>query len=173
MYYLKMEMTPVIVINKSIHNEIALPIHVHNRTYKFCDLVDRSESNLHTGPMTSLIWQWKLLIIDYCQDTFMGCANSRATINTKFLSFDIAQNLLYLLCSSIFWWVMIMLIGWCRENLLQDQLRQAKESVSNMQKLHELAQNQLFEVCAQSGDMLIEICDGLWWTSWWISYFLG
>ncbi|GAV78859.1 CASP_C domain-containing protein [Cephalotus follicularis] len=37
-----------------------------------------------------------------------------------------------------------------REQLLQDQLRQAKESVSNMQKLHELAQNQLFEFRAQS-----------------------
>ncbi|KAF5957770.1 hypothetical protein HYC85_004995 [Camellia sinensis] len=37
-----------------------------------------------------------------------------------------------------------------REQLLQDQLRQAKESVSNMQKLHELAQSQLFEVRAQS-----------------------
>ncbi|XP_058193740.1 protein CASP [Rhododendron vialii] len=39
-----------------------------------------------------------------------------------------------------------------RERLLQDQLRQAKESVSNMQKLHELAQNQLFEVRAQSDE---------------------
>ncbi|PHT46160.1 Protein CASP [Capsicum baccatum] len=37
-----------------------------------------------------------------------------------------------------------------REQLLQDQLRQAKESVSTMQKLHELAQSQLFEVRAQS-----------------------
>ncbi|KAL6973556.1 hypothetical protein U1Q18_027742 [Sarracenia purpurea var. burkii] len=37
-----------------------------------------------------------------------------------------------------------------RERLLQDQLRQAQESVSNMQKLHELAQSQLFEVRAQS-----------------------
>nr|GME12217.1 protein CASP-like [Ipomoea batatas] len=37
-----------------------------------------------------------------------------------------------------------------REQLLQDQLRQAQESVSNMQKLHELAQSQLFEVRAQS-----------------------
>ncbi|GFZ12213.1 CCAAT-displacement protein alternatively spliced product [Actinidia rufa] len=37
-----------------------------------------------------------------------------------------------------------------REQLLQDQLRQAKESVSNMQKIHELAQSQLFEVRAQS-----------------------
>ncbi|XP_028060112.1 protein CASP-like [Camellia sinensis] len=37
-----------------------------------------------------------------------------------------------------------------REQLLQDQLRQAKESVSNMQKVHELAQSQLFEVRAQS-----------------------
>lgn len=37
-----------------------------------------------------------------------------------------------------------------REQSLQDQLRQAKESVSNMQKLHELAQSQLFEVHAQS-----------------------
>lgn len=37
-----------------------------------------------------------------------------------------------------------------REQSLQDQLRQAQESVSNMQKLHELAQSQLFEVRAQS-----------------------
>ncbi|KAJ4713356.1 putative Protein CASP [Melia azedarach] len=37
-----------------------------------------------------------------------------------------------------------------REQSLQDQLRQAKESVSTMQKLHELAQSQLFEVRAQS-----------------------
>ncbi|XP_024018980.1 protein CASP [Morus notabilis] len=37
-----------------------------------------------------------------------------------------------------------------REQLLQDQLRQAKDSVSNMQKLHELAQTQLFELRAQS-----------------------
>lgn len=37
-----------------------------------------------------------------------------------------------------------------REQLLQDQLRQAKDSVSNMQKLHELAQSQLFEFQAQS-----------------------
>ncbi|XP_043716325.1 protein CASP isoform X2 [Telopea speciosissima] len=37
-----------------------------------------------------------------------------------------------------------------RERLLQDQLRQAKDSVANMQKLHELAQSQLFEVQAQS-----------------------
>lgn len=41
-----------------------------------------------------------------------------------------------------------------REQSLQDQLRQAKESVSTMQKLHELAQSQLFEVRAQSGDTL-------------------
>ncbi|KMZ66012.1 putative Protein CASP [Zostera marina] len=37
-----------------------------------------------------------------------------------------------------------------RELLLQDQLRQAKNSVVNMQKLHEFAQSQLFEVRAQS-----------------------
>lgn len=37
-----------------------------------------------------------------------------------------------------------------RENLLQEQLRQAKESVVNMQKLHDLAQSQLFELRAQS-----------------------
>ncbi|GMJ06596.1 CCAAT-displacement protein alternatively spliced product [Hibiscus trionum] len=37
-----------------------------------------------------------------------------------------------------------------REQSLQDQLRQAQESVANMQKLHELAQNQLFELRAQS-----------------------
>uniref|UniRef100_A0A5B7C505 Protein CASP n=1 Tax=Davidia involucrata TaxID=16924 RepID=A0A5B7C505_DAVIN len=37
-----------------------------------------------------------------------------------------------------------------REQLLQDQLRQAQESVSNMQKIHELAQSQLFEFRAQS-----------------------
>ncbi|XP_028792831.1 protein CASP [Neltuma alba] len=39
-----------------------------------------------------------------------------------------------------------------REQSLQEQLRQAQESVSNMQKLHELAQNQLFEVRAQSDE---------------------
>ncbi|CAI0450642.1 unnamed protein product [Linum tenue] len=39
-----------------------------------------------------------------------------------------------------------------REQSLQDQLRQAKESVSNMQKLHELAQSQLFIVQAQSDE---------------------
>ncbi|KAJ6843903.1 protein CASP [Iris pallida] len=37
-----------------------------------------------------------------------------------------------------------------REYLLQDQLRQAKESVTNIQKLHEFAQSQLFELRAQS-----------------------
>lgn len=37
-----------------------------------------------------------------------------------------------------------------RERMLQDQLRQAQDSVSTMQKLHELAQSQLFEVHAQS-----------------------
>lgn len=37
-----------------------------------------------------------------------------------------------------------------RERMLQDQLRQAQESVSAMQKLHELAQNQMFELRAQS-----------------------
>ncbi|XP_027357772.1 protein CASP isoform X2 [Abrus precatorius] len=39
-----------------------------------------------------------------------------------------------------------------REQALQDQLQHAKESVSNMQKLHELAQNQLFELRAQSDE---------------------
>ncbi|KAK2647829.1 hypothetical protein Ddye_015318 [Dipteronia dyeriana] len=39
-----------------------------------------------------------------------------------------------------------------REQALQDQLRQAQESVANMQKLHELAQSQLFEVRAQSDE---------------------
>ncbi|KAH0977728.1 hypothetical protein GBA52_027447 [Prunus armeniaca] len=39
-----------------------------------------------------------------------------------------------------------------REQLLQDQLRQAKDSVFNMQKLHELAQSQLFELRAQSDE---------------------
>ncbi|KAK4750485.1 hypothetical protein SAY87_003967 [Trapa incisa] len=37
-----------------------------------------------------------------------------------------------------------------REQLLQDQLRQTQESVSNMQKLHEFAQSQLFEFHTQS-----------------------
>ncbi|KAG1330549.1 putative protein CASP [Cocos nucifera] len=41
-----------------------------------------------------------------------------------------------------------------RELLLQDQLRQAKESVSNMHKLHESAQSQLLELRTQSGIML-------------------
>ncbi|KAM7268733.1 hypothetical protein ACFE04_010899 [Oxalis oulophora] len=39
-----------------------------------------------------------------------------------------------------------------REQALQDQLRHAKDSVSNMQKLHELAQSQLFELRAQSDE---------------------
>ncbi|XP_019163228.1 PREDICTED: protein CASP-like isoform X3 [Ipomoea nil] len=37
-----------------------------------------------------------------------------------------------------------------REQLMQDQLRHAQESVSTIQKLHELAQSQLFELHAQS-----------------------
>ncbi|KAL7589408.1 protein CASP [Lactuca sativa] len=37
-----------------------------------------------------------------------------------------------------------------REQLLQDQLRHAQDSVSNMQKLHEIAQSKLFEYRAQS-----------------------
>eukprot|EP00252_Welwitschia_mirabilis_P002877 TRINITY_DN12898_c0_g1_i1.p1 TRINITY_DN12898_c0_g1~~TRINITY_DN12898_c0_g1_i1.p1 ORF type:complete len:699 (+),score=193.82 TRINITY_DN12898_c0_g1_i1:213-2309(+) len=37
-----------------------------------------------------------------------------------------------------------------REMLLQDQLRAAKESVSNMQRLHEFGQSQLFEYRAKS-----------------------
>lgn len=45
----------------------------------------------------------------------------------------------------------------CREQALQDQLRQAQESVSTMQKLHELAQSQLFEVRAQSGFCLVSL----------------
>ncbi|KAK3007846.1 hypothetical protein RJ639_013455 [Escallonia herrerae] len=36
------------------------------------------------------------------------------------------------------------------QKTLEDQLRQAQDSVSNMQKLHELAQSQLFEYRAQS-----------------------
>lgn len=44
-----------------------------------------------------------------------------------------------------------------REQALQDQLQHAKESVSNMQKLHELAQNQLFELRAQSGNLIVFI----------------
>lgn len=39
-----------------------------------------------------------------------------------------------------------------REESLQDQLRQAKESISTMHKLHELAQSQLFELRAQSDE---------------------
>ncbi|KAF7851912.1 hypothetical protein BT93_L1627 [Corymbia citriodora subsp. variegata] len=39
-----------------------------------------------------------------------------------------------------------------REQLLQDQLRQARESASNIQKLHDLAQSQLFELRAQSDE---------------------
>lgn len=39
-----------------------------------------------------------------------------------------------------------------RERLLQDQLRREQESVSNMKKLHERAQSQLFELRAQSGE---------------------
>lgn len=37
--------------------------------------------------------------------------------------------------------------------MLQDQLRQAQESVSTMRKLHEFAQSQLFELRAQSGQI--------------------
>lgn len=44
-----------------------------------------------------------------------------------------------------------------REQMLQDQLRQAKDSVFNMQKLHELAQSQLFEVRAQSGGFMSQV----------------
>ncbi|PIN11084.1 Transcription factor/CCAAT displacement protein CDP1 [Handroanthus impetiginosus] len=39
-----------------------------------------------------------------------------------------------------------------RERMLQDQLRQAQESVSTMRKLHEFAQSQLFELRAQTED---------------------
>ncbi|XP_041994011.1 protein CASP-like [Salvia splendens] len=39
-----------------------------------------------------------------------------------------------------------------RERMLQDQLRQAQESVSTMRKLHEFAQSQLFELRAQSDE---------------------
>lgn len=39
----------------------------------------------------------------------------------------------------------------CREFSLQDQLRQATDSVKNMQKLHEFAQSQLLELRTQSG----------------------
>ena len=38
--------------------------------------------------------------------------------------------------------------------LLQEQLRAAKESVSNMQRLHDFGQSQLFEFRAQSGTVL-------------------
>lgn len=47
----------------------------------------------------------------------------------------------------------------CSEQSLQDQLRQAKESVVTMQKLHELAQSQLFELRAQSGAFLSLVCN--------------
>ncbi|KAL6499247.1 hypothetical protein OROHE_026157 [Orobanche hederae] len=39
-----------------------------------------------------------------------------------------------------------------RERMLQDQLRQAQESVSTMRKLHEFAQSKLFELRAQSDE---------------------
>lgn len=42
--------------------------------------------------------------------------------------------------------------------MLQDQLRQAQESVSTMRKLHEFAQSQLFELRAQSGQNAFQIC---------------
>lgn len=42
-----------------------------------------------------------------------------------------------------------------REQLLQDKLRQEQDSLSNMKKIHEIAQSQLFELRAQSGNMLI------------------
>lgn len=35
--------------------------------------------------------------------------------------------------------------------MLQDQLREARDGVSTMRKLHEFAQSQLFELRAQSG----------------------
>lgn len=41
--------------------------------------------------------------------------------------------------------------------MLQDQLRQAQESVSTMRKLHEFAQSQLFELRAQSGQTALHI----------------
>lgn len=41
--------------------------------------------------------------------------------------------------------------------MLQDQLRQAQESVSTMRKLHEFAQSQLFELRAQSGQNAFKI----------------
>jgi len=49
------------------------------------------------------------------------------------------------------WWSLFL----CREQALQDQLQHAKDSVSNMQKLHEIAQNQLFELRAQSGNLIV------------------
>lgn len=45
------------------------------------------------------------------------------------------------------------LLNICREFSLQDQLRQATESVKNMQKLHEFAQSQLLELRTQSGSL--------------------
>lgn len=43
----------------------------------------------------------------------------------------------------------------CREEFLQDQLRAAKDSVQNMQRLHEYGQSQLFDLRTQSGVVLI------------------
>lgn len=48
--------------------------------------------------------------------------------------------------------IFILFLIMFRERLLQDQLRREQESVSNMQKLHERAQSQLFELRAQSGE---------------------
>lgn len=40
---------------------------------------------------------------------------------------------------------------------MQDQLRAAKDSVQNMQRLHEYGQSQIFELRAQSGAVIIPL----------------
>lgn len=55
----------------------------------------------------------------------------------------------------------------CRERALQDQLRQATESVKNMQKLHESAQSQLFELRTQSGYFYYNCVTLKVFVTWW------
>jgi len=49
------------------------------------------------------------------------------------------------------------ILGLRREEFLQDQLRAAKDSVQNMQRLHEFGQSQLFDLRTQSGVMLVPL----------------
>lgn len=173
-------MIGVIAIDKSIHIWIKLPSHFRIRSGLSIFIF-----GLNNGLPSWPVWiqfvyrsngQYNLTM-DIADHRLLpwflrGHANSRATINIKFYSFDIVQirvvsSLLAPVCSDGWWLCSLVDAGsyYCRINW-----RQAKESVSNMQKLHELAQNQLFEVRAQSGDNLYEIYDGRYWTKWWINH---